>query len=111
MHERVRLPGAVLSAAVDVSPVIQKVLDYGEPAAGACLVERAVTGVISVIHLTHSVLQTVQHNLLKKKKKKSQQREQGLVCEHLRSKHCESSHTSQMHAQTVLPFTVPEGEK
>lgn len=110
MHERVRLPGAVLSAAVDVSPVIQKVLDYGEPAAGACLVERAVTGVISVIHLTHSVLQTVQHNLLKKKKK-SQQREQGLVCEHLRSKHCESSHTSQMHAQTVLPFTVPEGEK
>lgn len=62
----VRLPGAVLRAAVDVGPVIQQVLDDAEPAAGTRLVESAVPGVVSVVHLTYSVLQTVQHHLLKR---------------------------------------------
>lgn len=65
MHTRVCLPGAILRAAVDVGPVIQQVLDDAEPAAGAGLVEGAVTGVVPVIHLAYSVLQTVQHHLLK----------------------------------------------
>lgn len=65
MNEQVCLPGAVLRAAVDVGSVVQQVLDYAEPAAGARLVESAVTGVVSVIHLAHSVLQTVQHHLLR----------------------------------------------
>lgn len=60
------LPGAVLRAAVDVGPVVQQVLDDGEPAAGARLVESAVAGVVPVIHLADSVLQTVQHHLLKR---------------------------------------------
>lgn len=60
------LPGAILCTTVDVGPVIQQVLDYAEPAAGACLVESTVTGVVSVIHLTYSVLQTIQHHLLKR---------------------------------------------
>lgn len=64
-YECVCLPGAILCTAVDVGPVIQQVLDYGEPAAGACLMESTVTGVVSVVHLTYSVLQTVQNNLLK----------------------------------------------
>lgn len=66
MNENGYSPCAILCATVDVGAVIQQVLDYGEPAAGACLVERAVTGVVSVIHLTYSVLQTVQHHLLKR---------------------------------------------
>lgn len=63
-NEPVCLPGAVLGAAVDVGAVIQQVLDDVEPASGARLVEGAVAGVVAVIHLTHSVLQTVQHHLL-----------------------------------------------
>lgn len=66
MNEWVCLPGAILCATVDVSTVIQQVLDYAEPATGARLVESTVTGIVSVIHLTYSVLQTVQHHLLKR---------------------------------------------
>lgn len=62
----VRLPCAVLRAAVDVGAVIQQVLDDAEPTTGARLMEGAVAGVVSVVHLTDSVLQTVQHHLLKK---------------------------------------------
>ena len=58
------LPGAILSAAVDVGPIIQQVLDDAEPAAGARLVEGAVAGVVSVVHLAHSVLQAVEDHLL-----------------------------------------------
>lgn len=58
------LPGAILRAAVDVGPVIQQVLDDAEPAAGARLVEGAVAGVVSVVHLAHSVLQAVEDHLL-----------------------------------------------
>lgn len=61
-----RVPGAILRAAVDVGPVIQQVLDDAEPAAGAGLMESTVTGVVSVIHLADSVLQTVQNHLLKR---------------------------------------------
>lgn len=77
MNECVCLPGAILCTAVDVGPVIQQVLDYAEPATGACLMESAVTGVISVIHLTYSVLQTVQNHLLKRANTEG---EQGSVC-------------------------------
>lgn len=77
MNECVCLPGAVLCAAVDVGAVIQQVLDYAEPATGARLVESAVTGVVSVIHLTYSVLQTVQHHLLRRANTEG---EWGLVC-------------------------------
>lgn len=63
--ECVCLPGAILCTAVDVGPVIQQVLDYVEPATGARLMESTVTGVVSVVHLAYSVLQTVQNNLLK----------------------------------------------
>lgn len=59
------LPGAVLSAAVDVGAVIQQVLNDGEPAAGTRLVQGAVAGVVSVVHVTHSVLQAVENHLLK----------------------------------------------
>lgn len=41
-------------------------LDDGEPAAGARLVQGAVASVVSVVHVTHSVLQAVQDHLLKK---------------------------------------------
>lgn len=60
----VRLPGSVLRAAVDVGAVVQQVLDDGEPAAGARLVQGAVPGVVPVVDLTHAVLQTVEHHLL-----------------------------------------------
>ena len=60
------LPSAILCAAVDVRSVIQQVLDYAEPAAGARLVQSAVSGVVSVIHLTYSVFQAVQHHFLKR---------------------------------------------
>lgn len=69
-NERVCLPGAVLRTAVDVGPVIQQVLDYAEPATGARLMESTVAGVVSVVHLTYSVLQTVQHHLLKESQHK-----------------------------------------
>lgn len=75
MNECVCLPGAILCTAVDVCPVIQQVLDYAEPAAGTRLMESAVAGVVPVIHLTHSVLQTVQHHLLQQR-----EREQCSVC-------------------------------
>lgn len=59
-----RLPGAILSAAVDVGAIIQQVLNDGEPAAGARLVQGAVAGVVSVVDVTHSVLQAVEDHLL-----------------------------------------------
>lgn len=58
-------PGAILSAAVDVGSVVQQVLNYGEPAAGARLVQGAVAGVVSVVHVAHSVLQAVEDHFLK----------------------------------------------
>lgn len=66
LNEKVCLPRAILCATVYVSTVIQQVLDYAEPAAGASLMESTVTGVVSVIHLAYSVLQAVQHHLLKR---------------------------------------------
>lgn len=65
MHGGHPLPGAILSAAVDVGAVIHQVLDDGEPAAGARLVQGAVAGIVSVVHVTHSVLQAVEDHLLK----------------------------------------------
>lgn len=60
------LPGAILRAAVDVGAIIQQVLDDAEPSAGARLVESAVAGVVPVIDLAHTVLQTVQNHLLER---------------------------------------------
>lgn len=72
-----RLPGAILSAAVDVGAIFQQVLNYGEPATGARLVQGAVAGVVSVVHVTHSVLQAVENHLLKKADTEG---ESGSVC-------------------------------
>jgi len=81
VHMNACLPGAILCAAVDVSPIIQQVLDYAEPATGARLMKSTVASVVSVIHLADSVLQTVQHHLLKQKKKRANtEGEQGLAC-------------------------------
>lgn len=40
-------------------------LNYGEPASGARLVQGAVAGVVSVVHVTDSVLQAVENHLLR----------------------------------------------
>lgn len=64
MRGRDCLPGAVLSAAVDVGAIIQQVLNDGEPAAGARLVQGAVAGVVSVVDVTHPVFQAVENHLL-----------------------------------------------
>lgn len=68
------VPCAVLRAAVDVGSVLQQVLDDVDPAAGARFVQGAVTGVVTVIHVTHFILQTVQHHLLHKEKGRGQER-------------------------------------
>lgn len=59
------LPGPVLCTAVDVCAIIQQVLDNAEPAPGTCLMQSTVARIVSVIHLADSVLQAVQHHLLK----------------------------------------------
>ena len=69
------VPGAILGAAIDVRPVLQQMLDDGAPAAGAGFVERAVARVVAVIHLTHAVLQTVQHHLLEGERGREKERE------------------------------------
>lgn len=57
-----------MGTAVDVCPIIQQMLDDVEPAPGTCLMEGAVTSVITMIHFTYSVFQTVQHHFLKKRR-------------------------------------------
>lgn len=59
-----KVPGSILSAAVDVSSVLHQVAYDPQPAAGAGLVQGAVPGVVSVVNVTDASLQTVQHHLL-----------------------------------------------
>ncbi|TNN33667.1 hypothetical protein EYF80_056167 [Liparis tanakae] len=62
-HHR-RVPGPVVSAAVDVGAVLHQVAHYAQPAVGAGLVQGAVPGVVSVVDVAEPALQTVQHHLL-----------------------------------------------
>lgn len=65
------LPGPVLGAAVDVGAIIQQMLNDAEPAPGARLMECAVARVVSVVDLADSVLQAVQHHLLRETAKQN----------------------------------------
>ncbi|PWA13797.1 hypothetical protein CCH79_00016910, partial [Gambusia affinis] len=61
------LPGPVLRAAVDVGAVSDQQLYDAQPAAGAGLMQGAVPGVVSVVHVTQPALQAVQHHLLERR--------------------------------------------
>lgn len=74
------LPGPILCATIDVGAIIQQVLNYAEPATGARFVKSTVTRVVSVIHLTYSVLQTVQHHLLRRNRRRAGFRLGNCVC-------------------------------
>lgn len=58
------MPGSVLSAAVDVSSVLHQVAHDAQPASGAGLVQGAVAGVVSMVHVADAPLEAVQHHLL-----------------------------------------------
>lgn len=61
------LPGSVLRAAVDVGAVSDQQPYDAQPAAGAGLMQGAVPGVVSVVHVTQPALQAVQHHLLERR--------------------------------------------
>lgn len=58
------VPGSILSAAVDVGSMLHQVAHNPQPAPGAGLVQGAVAGVVSVVHVADPPLQAVQHHLL-----------------------------------------------
>lgn len=62
--EETSVPGSILSAAVDVGPVLHQVAHDPQPAAGAGLVQGAVPGVVSMVHIADPPLEAVQHHLL-----------------------------------------------
>ena len=58
------VPGSILSAAVDVGFVLHQVARDPQPATCTGFVQGAVPGVVSMVHVAESPLQTVQHHLL-----------------------------------------------
>lgn len=58
------IPGSILSAAVDVSSMLHQMAHDPQPAAGTGLMQGAVPGVVSMVHIADPPLETVQHHFL-----------------------------------------------
>lgn len=57
-------PGSILSTAVDVGAVLEEMPHDAQPAPGTGLVQGTVTSVVTMIHITRLVFQTIQNHFL-----------------------------------------------
>lgn len=57
-------PGSILSAAVHVRAVLEEMPHDAQPASGTGLVQGTVTRVVTMIHITRLVFQTIQNHFL-----------------------------------------------
>lgn len=67
-------PGSILGAAVDIRAVLEEVPHDAQPAPGTGLVQGTVTRVVTVVHVTRLVLQTIQNHLLQTARKTDERR-------------------------------------
>lgn len=67
-------PGSILSAAVDVGAVLEEMPHDAQPAPGTGLVQGTVTRVVTMVHVTSLVFQTVQNHFLEKGRKTDEHR-------------------------------------